>query len=94
MIDLIDTADRDDNEEPEFQQLRRLVVAAPSSVLVRFRKRTALLQGARILTETQVYGFWLVLDIILKRLFQHFVRRTTTTVAATSSSNRHVGDRA
>lgn len=83
MTDRIDTTDRDGDEDLELRQLRRLFAEAPSSVFIRFRRRTAVLQGARMLAETQVYGFWLVLDIILTRLFLHFVRRTPPAVAAT-----------
>jgi hypothetical protein len=58
------------NEEHDFQRLRRLVVAAPPSTLSRFRKRANILQGTRMLFESQIHGFWIVLDIVLKRLFR------------------------
>jgi hypothetical protein len=93
MTDRIDITDRNGDDELELLQLRRLFAEAPSSVFIRFRRRTGLLQGARMLAETQVYGFWLVLDIILKRLFLHLVRRTPAGVAAADSSHGHVGDR-
>ena len=58
------------NEEHNFQQLRRLVAAAPPSTFNRFRKRANVLQGTRMLFESQIHGFWIVLDIVLKRLFR------------------------
>jgi hypothetical protein len=58
------------NEERDFQQLRRLAVAAPPSTFSRFRKRASILQGTRLLFESQIHGFWIVLDIVLKRLFR------------------------
>jgi len=58
------------NEEHNFQQLRRLVAAAPPSTFNRFRKRANLLQGTRMLFQSQIHGFWIVLDIVLKLLFR------------------------
>ncbi len=58
------------NEEHEFKQLRKLVVAAPPSTFNRFRKRANILQGTRMLFESQIHGFWIILDIVLKRLFR------------------------
>lgn len=59
-----------DNEEREFQQFRRLFVAAPSSTFSRFRKRANIHLGTRMLFESQIHGFWIVLDILLKRIFR------------------------
>ena len=58
------------NEERDFQRLRRLAVSAPTSTFSRFRKRANILQGTRMLFESQIHGFWIVLDIVLKRLFR------------------------
>lgn len=71
MLDRINgTSDHNEEEVPELRQLSRLAAAAPSSTFARFRRRVSLLQGARMLAETQINGFWVVLDLLLKRLFR------------------------
>jgi hypothetical protein len=46
--------------------LRQLGVASPPQTLSRFRKRAAVMQGTRMLFESQVAGFWVVLDAFLR----------------------------
>lgn len=53
---------------PELAQLRMLQAQAPATTFDRFRRRASFVQGTRMLFETQVTGFWVVLDTILKRL--------------------------
>lgn len=53
---------------PELAQLSTLKAQAPAATFDRFRRRASFVQGTRMLFETQVTGFWVVLDTILKRL--------------------------
>lgn len=48
-----------------------LKLDAPSDTLDRFRKRASMAVGARYVLERQFYGFWIVLNTILKLLFKH-----------------------
>ena len=92
MVDPTDNVtEQNGNDGPDLLELKRLFVPAPSSTFSCFRKRAKLLQGTRLLIETQVYGYWIVFDIVLKRLFR------VATVAAKqlpdNPSNHRVGDR-
>lgn len=92
MVDQIDsTRDYSGNEEPELRHLRQLVVAAPPLTFKRFRRRARLIQGTRTLAETQVHGFWVVLDVVLKRLFRAMRSTLDETTVADSSSPRMGG---
>ena len=87
------------NDQPEARQpsevgtgtrqdvpvLRGLAVPAPANALSRFRRRATLMQGTRMLFESQVTGFWVVLDAFLRLL-----------LGGRSSSEQHApeGDRA
>ena len=51
--------------------LEGLSLDAPSDTLDRFRKRASLLTGARFVLERQIFGFWIVLNTLLKLLFKH-----------------------
>jgi hypothetical protein len=55
-----------DDSSSAVQALRQLGVASPPQTLSRFRKRAAVMQGTRMLFESQVAGFWLVLDAFLR----------------------------
>jgi len=81
-----------DDNAAELYELRRLVAAAPSSTFSRFRRRARVVQGTRVLFESQIYGFWTVLDIVLKRLFR--ITKAEPTNASESSMNINLGDRA
>lgn len=70
---------RPENEEPDgtaamFEDsraalaLHRLGAVSPPDTFSRFRKRAAVLQGTRILFESQVFGFWIVLNALLRIL--------------------------
>ncbi|WP_263377427.1 hypothetical protein [Granulicella paludicola] len=56
-------------EIPEGMEALRL--DAPSDTLDRFRKRASLVVGTRYVLERQFYGFWIVLNTMLKLLFKH-----------------------
>ena len=56
------------DQPDELHQLRAFRMKAPESALPRFRLRARLMQGGRMLMESQVTGFWLVLDTVLRRL--------------------------
>lgn len=51
--------------------LADLRTEAPAGTLERFRKRASLLKGARFVLESQIYGFWIVLDTFFKLVFKH-----------------------
>lgn len=76
--------------EPELGHLRALSAIAPPSTFARFRRRAGMVQGTRMLFETQINGFWLVLDTVLKRL----LRSDAVMPGAKESSDRQTGDRA
>jgi hypothetical protein len=59
-----------DYELKERLQLRTLTVKAPENTFPRFRRRVGLMQGGKLLLASQVTGFWLVLDTLLKRFFR------------------------
>jgi hypothetical protein len=48
--------------------LRRLSAVSPPETFHRLRKRAAVLQGTRMLFESQVFGFWIVLNALLRIL--------------------------
>lgn len=48
------------------EALRRLAVSSPQQTFERFRRRAAVVQGTRMLFESQVTGFWIVLDAFLR----------------------------
>jgi hypothetical protein len=54
----------DDNEA--LRALRRLSVNSPDHTFQRFRRRATVVQGTRMLFESQVSGFWIVLDAFLR----------------------------
>lgn len=54
----------DDSEA--MQALRGLHVESPQSTFERFRRRATVVQGTRMLFESQVTGFWIVLDAFLR----------------------------
>lgn len=49
--------------------LRQLGSVSPPQTLTRFRKRAVVLQGTRMLFESQVFGFWVVLDAFMRLIF-------------------------
>ena len=55
---------REDNEA--LQALKRLSVSSPPQTFQRFRRRATVVQGTRMLFESQVTGFWIVLDAFLR----------------------------
>lgn len=59
----------DNAELPE--GLDGLRLDAPPDTLDRFRKRASIAVGARYVLERQFYGFWIVLNAVLKLLFKH-----------------------
>ena len=62
-------ADEEANLVPE--GLEGLHVEAPPDTLDRFRKRASIFEGTRFVLERQIYGFWIVLNSLLKLLFKH-----------------------
>jgi hypothetical protein len=46
--------------------LRELSVSSPQQTFQRFRRRATVVQGTRMLFESQVTGFWTVLDAFLR----------------------------
>jgi hypothetical protein len=54
----------DDSEA--LQALRQLAVSSPQDSLQRFRRRATVVQGTRMLFESQITGFWIVLDAFLR----------------------------
>jgi hypothetical protein len=84
----------DEIQDSEMQQLRRLVVTAPPTAFNRFRRRAGIMQGSRLLIESQVTGFWLVLDAILKRLFRAVSRDPANPAANRTQSPTISGDKA
>jgi hypothetical protein len=54
------------DESSSILALRQLGVESPPQPLSRFRKRAAVMQGTRMLFESQVTGFWVVLDAFLR----------------------------
>ena len=61
----------DDVDQP-MEMLVGMAVDAPDDSMERFRRRAKILQGARVLFEKQVFGFWIVLNTFLKLLFKRF----------------------
>jgi hypothetical protein len=61
----------DDVDQP-MEMLVGMAVDAPGDSMERFRRRAKILQGARVLFEKQVFGFWIVLNTFLKLLFKRF----------------------
>ena len=59
--------DRMDRRPDGFESLQ---LEAPPDTLKRFRRRASLLQGTRYVLERQFYGFWIVLNTLLKLLFK------------------------
>lgn len=51
--------------------LTNLHVEAPPDTLDRFRSRASILRGTQFVLERQFYGFWIVLNTLLKLLFKH-----------------------
>lgn len=49
--------------------LRSLSVSSPEHTFQRFRRRASIVQGTRMLFESQVTGFWIVLDAFLRLAF-------------------------
>lgn len=84
---------KDETIEPEtmddLPELRGLLLPAPQSAFLRFRRRAGLMQGGKLLVESQVVGFWLVLDTLLKRLFRSVPSEPS--IATTNRSNLHQG---
>ena len=62
--------DHDRAPDEEMDQLQGLRVTAPKRTFLRFRHRAGLMQGGKLLLESQVAGFWLVFDTFLKRIFR------------------------
>ncbi len=60
-----------DVDQP-MEMLAGMAVTAPDNSMARFRRRAKILQGTRILFEKQVFGFWIVLNTLLKLLFKRF----------------------
>jgi hypothetical protein len=59
-----------DDQDELIRALKDLEVAAPANTMGRLRKRLrAFLLGCELL-DTQVYGFWTVLDALLRILFR------------------------
>jgi hypothetical protein len=52
----------------ELPVLHSLAMPAPENTFIRFRRRATLMQGTRMLFESQVTGFWIVLDAFLRLL--------------------------
>jgi hypothetical protein len=52
----------------DLPELRGLEAQAPPSTFLRFRRRAGMVQGTRMLFESQVTGFWVVLDTLLRHL--------------------------
>lgn len=61
--------DRDDQDDL-FRALEHLEVAAPANTMDRMRKRLRTFLLGRELLDTQVYGFWIVLDAFLRVIFR------------------------
>jgi hypothetical protein len=64
-------ARKDDTFEPgdegeALAALRELAVSSPPHTFQRFRRRATVVQGTRMLFESQVTGFWIVLDAFLR----------------------------
>ena len=51
-------------------ELQGLAVKAPVGAFSRFRRRAGLMQGGKLLIDSQVTGFWIVLDTLLTRFFR------------------------
>jgi hypothetical protein len=51
-------------------ELQGLAVKAPAGAFSRFRRRAGLMQGGKLLIDSQVTGFWIVLDALLTRFFR------------------------
>ena len=60
------TPPRGGDDIEALQALRRLSVPSPEHTFQRFRRRAAVVQGTRMLFESQVTGFWIVLDAFLR----------------------------
>ena len=58
--------ERFDEEGEALAALRELSVSSPQHTFQRFRRRAAVVQGTRMLFESQVTGFWIVLDAFLR----------------------------
>ena len=54
------------DEGEALQALRSLSVDSPEHTFQRFRRRATVVQGTRMLFESQVSGFWVVLDAFLR----------------------------
>lgn len=74
-------------EIPEGMEGLRL--DAPSDTLDRFRKRASLVVGTRYVLERQFYGFWIVLNTMLKLLFKHTKVPVSAPEEDLSSRYRH-----
>ncbi len=62
-----ETARPDAGDDSEaLQALRQLAVSSPQDSLQRFRRRATVVQGTRMLFESQITGFWIVLDAFLR----------------------------
>ncbi len=72
-------AGNDAEGDTQIDALRSLAVPAPADVFLRFRRRAAVVQGTRMLFESQVIGFWVVLDALLRLLLGSKPRSTRST---------------
>jgi hypothetical protein len=61
--------DPDDRDEL-IRALEHLELAAPANTMDRMRKRLKTFVLGRELLHTQVYGFWIVLDALLRVVFR------------------------
>lgn len=59
-----------DDQDELIRALKDLEVAAPAHTMGRLRKRLRTFLLGRELLDTQVYGFWTVLDAFLRILFR------------------------
>ncbi len=56
----------DSDESEAMRALRELAISSPQQTFDRFRRRASVVQGTRMLFESQVNGFWIVLDAFLR----------------------------
>ncbi len=63
--------DRAEGNDEILEGLEGLRLDAPPGTMDRFRKRASIALGTRYVLERQFYGFWIVLNTLLKLLFKH-----------------------